>query len=283
MIAKQLEGGLNFDGCQSSRSLKPETYSILAGKLSTGLHTERVKPSLKDNTTYYYAILASLCILSIFISLIAGGIAYALTPNPSGGLTLIIVTCITTQALTLLITIPGTSLLGFLAFKRGLDPDVVIYPLSSNVADISATTSFLIALAMGYMPRLYGRPLLYGIGTTFLLFTLGLTYFVRREKNLRRVLKSTLITVGLVTLISTVTGLGLVQIGEYLTTTPGVLIIYPALIDTLGDAAAIFGSVSTTKLVLGETNPELRAISEQKDVLLQIFFATLIFSNSPLK
>lgn len=204
-------------------------------------------------------------------------IAYILTPKASKDLTLIIITCITIQALTLFVTIPGTSLLGFLAFNRGLNPDVMIYPLSSTVADIWATISFLIALALGFKPRFLGRSLLYGIGTSFFLFTVGVTYFSRKEEHLWNTLKSTLITVVVVTLISSLAGLALIQIKEDLAKIPGVLIIYPALIATLGYAAAIFGSISTTRLVLGEIKPKLGGIWEQKQVFGQIFLATLIF------
>ncbi|MBC7130964.1 magnesium transporter, partial [Candidatus Bathyarchaeota archaeon] len=153
---------------------------VLAGRLSTGLHVELIKPSLKGNTRYYYAIISSLLALSIFISLVMSGMTALLTGSPLGELPLIISVCISAQAITMLLTVPATSTVGFLAFKKGLDPDAMLYPISSTIADIWSTIAYIITLSATFtLP--FGTQLAYLIAFTTITVAGALAFFFRKE------------------------------------------------------------------------------------------------------
>lgn len=59
----------------------------------------------------------------------------------------------------------------------------------------------------------------------------------------------------------------------YIKNSPGLLSVYPALINTLGAAGAIFGSLSTTKLALGLIKTQLREIGGEIKDIIQIGIA----------
>ena len=64
---------------------------------------------------------------------------------------------------------------------------------------------------------------------------------------------------------------------DYIKKSPGIIVVYPALIDTLGDAAAIFGSISTTRLFIGFIKSKIGQIRRQTGILSQILIATFLF------
>jgi cation transporter-like permease len=76
--------------------------------------------------------------------------------------------------------------------------------------------------------------------------------------------------------ISAISGISLSKVMVYIKNSPGLLSVYPALINTLGAAGAIFGSLSTTKLALGFIKTELKEIRGELQELIQIGFAVSI-------
>ncbi|RLI19057.1 hypothetical protein DRO54_09195 [Candidatus Bathyarchaeota archaeon] len=253
---------------------------VLSGRLSTGLHTKLIEPSLRKNTSYYYSILTSIYTLSLISSLTIGTLAFILSiifyEIAIGEFALIIFSCIVTKAIALLITVPFTSLLGFLAYRRGLDPDVVVYPISSTVADIWATIAYIITLSMAFSFGLAGNIILYAIGLGFILTVLCLTYRFRKETEYWKTLKEAFFSVLIVGLIEAIGGFFLSRIKTQMERSPGILLVYPALMATTGSAGAIFGSISTTKLVLGLTQPSFKGIRNELSDLTQIGAASFI-------
>lgn len=74
----------------------------------------------------------------------------------------------------------------------------------------------------------------------------------------------------LVTIIVNVTGLFLKEIKTSIGSNPEVYVVYPALIDTIGDVGSIVGSTATTKLFTGIIRP---SILQVKNHLYEIFGA----------
>ena len=249
---------------------------VLAGRLSTGLHVELIKPSLTKNTRYYYAVASSLLSLSLIVSFIMSTMAFIVTGALLSELPLIFSTCITAQAITMLLTVPATSMIGFIAFKRGLDPDAILYPISSTLADIWATISYLIALYMAFWLPV-GQTIIYIIGIATIIFAGALTYIFSKESEYWRTLREASLTIVVVTLIATVSGYSLSHIKSRLEASPEILIVYPALIDTLGDSVAIFGSISTTKLFIGTLESKLSHLTTQVRDLAQLWLSSTIY------
>jgi len=246
---------------------------IEAARISTGLHMGTVKPTFRGNTKYYYSILASMVTLSLLMSLLMGSLAFIFSGATLEELPIILSTAISSQTIAIILIVPATSLAGHESFKRGLDPDAVVYPISSTVADIWATISYIIALTIAFGPSIINHI----IASATVIFTLLVIVIFSREEEFRRTIRESFPTVASVTLISSISGFSLSSARKRIEETPGILTIYPAIIDTLGDCGAIFGSTSTTKLFTGLMEPSLSEISSRINELAQIWVAGLIY------
>ncbi|ACB07627.1 magnesium transporter [Candidatus Korarchaeum cryptofilum] len=246
---------------------------IEAARISTGLHLGTVKPTFRGNTKYYYSILASMVTLSLLMSLLMGSLAFIFSGATLEELPIILSTAISSQTIAIILIVPATSLAGHESFKRGLDPDAVVYPISSTVADIWATISYIIALTIAFGPSIINHI----IASATVIFTLLVIVIFSREEEFRRTIRESFPTVASVTLISSISGFSLSSARKRIEETPGILTIYPAIIDTLGDCGAIFGSTSTTKLFTGLMEPSLSEISSRINELAQIWIAGLIY------
>jgi len=248
---------------------------IEAARISTGLHLGTIKPSFRRNTVYYYSIIASMTVLSLLMSLIMGLLAYASTgPDPSE-LPLILSTAISSQTIAMMLIVPATSLVGHESFKRGLDPDAVLYPITSTVADIWATISYVISLSLAFSGA--GSAVIYLIASSTVVLALVLALVFRREEEFRRTLRESFLTIVAVTAISSISGFSLSSVREVIEEAPGVLTVYPAIIDTIGDCAAIFGSTSTTALFTGLLRPDIGELRSKLQDAVQIGGAGLAY------
>jgi mgtE-like transporter len=246
---------------------------IEAARISTGLHMGTVKLTFRGNTKYYYSILASMVTLSLLMSLLMGSLAFIFSGATLEELPIILSTAISSQTIAIILIVPATSLAGHESFKRGLDPDAVVYPISSTVADIWATISYIITLTIAFGPSIINHI----IASATVIFTLLVIVIFSREEEFRRTIRESFPTVASVTLISSISGFSLSSARKRIEETPGILTIYPAIIDTLGDCGAIFGSTSTTKLFTGLMEPSLSKIASRINELAQIWIAGLIY------
>lgn len=248
---------------------------IEAARISTGLHLGTIKPSFRRNTIYYYSIVASMVTLSLFMSVLMGFLSCLLTRSGFDELPLILSTAISSQTIAVMLIIPLTSFVGHESFRRGLDPDAVIYPITSTVADIWATSSYVISLNLAFNEL--GAILLQLISIATVLFTLIVVILFYREKEFRNTLRESSLTIASVTLVSSISGFALSSAREVIESTPGILTIYPAIIDTIGDCAAIFGSISTTRLFIGSMRPFFSELRSCYGEIAQIWGAGLFY------
>ncbi len=246
-----------------------------AARISTGLHLGTIKPSFRRNTIYYYSVLASLTTLSLLLSTLMGLLSWLFTRSSFGELPLILSTAISSQTITIILTLPATSLIGRESFRRGLDPDAVIYPTTSTIADVWATLSYIISLNLAFSEL--GTIALRLISIATVLFTLMVVILFHGEREFRTTLRESFLMVTVVTLISSISGLSLSSAREVIESTPGILTVYPAVIDTIGDCAAIFGSILTTRLFIGSMRPAFNELRSIYGELAQIWCAGLIY------
>jgi mgtE-like transporter len=250
---------------------------ILAGRLSTGLHVGLINPSLTKNTKYFHAILSSQLTLSLLSSLLTSFIAFIVTSAPAEDLNMIIFTSIAIQAISLGLINPATAIIAFIAYRKGLDPDIILYPFSSSIADVLSTISYVISLITIFWFNIAGIITIYIIGLIAIFFSCINTYKFRDEKEYWKTLRESLLAVVITTLIAMISGYSLLQIERQLEEAHGVLLIYPALIDSLGDIAASFGSITTTRLHLGLIEAKIGGIRRQLSDLVQIWFSGLTY------
>ncbi|MEM4581972.1 MAG: magnesium transporter [Candidatus Korarchaeum sp.] len=248
---------------------------IEAARISTGLHLGTVRPSFRGNTTYYYSIISSTIVLSLLMSVLMGFLACIFGGSGLSELPLVVSTAISSQTIAVAVIVPATSFVGHESFKRGMDPDVVVYPVTSTIADIWATLSYVISLSLAFNE--VGVILIYLIASSTIIFTLILAVIFSREEEFRRTTRESFLTIATVTLISSLSGLSLSSVREVIERTPGILTVYPAIIDTIGDCAAIFGSISTTNLFTGLLSPSIVEIRSKVGDIAQIGAAGLIY------
>ncbi|MEM3372086.1 MAG: magnesium transporter [Candidatus Korarchaeum sp.] len=248
---------------------------IEAARISTGLHLGTVRPSFRGNTTYYYSIISSMIVLSLLMSVLMGFLACIFGGSGLSELPLVVSTAISSQTIAVAVIVPATSFVGHESFKRGMDPDVVVYPVTSTIADVWATLSYVISLSLAFNE--VGVILIYLIASSTIIFTLILAVIFSREEEFRRTTRESFLTIATVTLISSLSGLSLSSVREVIERTPGILTVYPAIIDTIGDCAAIFGSISTTNLFTGLLSPSIVEIRSKVGDIAQIGAAGLIY------
>lgn len=248
---------------------------IEAARISTGLHLGIMRPSFRGNTTYYYSVIASMVVLSLLMSTIMGFLACLLTCSSLSELPLIVSTAISSQTIAMAVIVPATSFVGHESFKRGLDPDAVVYPVTSTVADVWATLSYVISLSLAFDE--VGTTLVYLLASSTVVFTLLLIAIFFREEEFRRTVRESFLTIATVTSISSISGFSLSSVRGVIEGTPGILTVYPAIIDTIGDCAAIFGSTSTTNLFTGLLSPDIRELRFRIGDIAQIGAAGLIY------
>lgn len=248
---------------------------IEAARISTGLHLGTIRPSFRGNTTYYYSMIASMVVLSLLMSTLMGFLACFLTGSSLSELPLIVSTAVSSQTIAMAVIVPATSFVGHESFRRGLDPDAVVYPVTSTVADVWATLSYVISLSLAFNE--VGATLIYLVASSTVIFTLLLTAIFFREEEFRRTIRESFLTIVTVTSISSISGFSLSSVRGVIEETPGILTVYPAMIDTIGDCAAIFGSTSTTNLFTGLLSPDIRELRFRIGDIAQIGAAGLIY------
>ena len=130
---------------------------ILCGRMSTGLHLGTIKPSLFKNTDLFYSVIGSLLTLSYIEGLLIGTYNYILIFSlyrTGIGVFMDIISVVTFTMFTgPLIIIPITTEVSNLSYKHGMDPDILVYPIMSTVADILVTLIFFLTIDLYLLNR----------------------------------------------------------------------------------------------------------------------------------
>jgi len=97
-----------------------------------------------------------------------------------------------------------------------------------------------------------------------------------REPEFFKTIKESLLTLVLVSFIVSVTGSVLSKISEVAGSRREIYMVYPALIDTMGDVGSIVGSTATTKLALGTIRPSFTSIKKHSTEIVGAWMASLV-------
>jgi len=237
---------------------------LFSGRLTTGLHLGTVRPSLRENTKsfhlLYFATVTLTLQSSLMMGLFASFLSISLWGSPLTDVSGILSVIITTMGLSLLFVSPATLGVSILAFRYGLDPDIIVYPVISTFADILVTVCFILAIGLSFYPGHVGA---YVAGLSDLFFALVVLFILaryRKEREFTRTIKEFSLALAVVTIIASVTGNFLGKVSQLIGSRPDIYVVYPALIDTMGDIGSIVGSTTTTKLALGTVDPSLKSI-----------------------
>jgi mgtE-like transporter len=163
----------------------------------------------------------------------------------------------------------------FATFKKGLDPDIVVYPVMSTVADIFITICYVAVLNLFFFSDL-GKSTIVIIGLSHLLAVFYIFPKNRRESEFIKTIKESLVTIMFVAVIVNITGTILKGISNFVENRLEIYTVYPALIDMLGDVGSTVGSTATTKLALGLLKPSLSSIRHHARNIFSAWAASII-------
>jgi mgtE-like transporter len=259
-------------------SAKGVIGGLLSGRLSTALHLGTIHPTFFKNTKSFYKLFEALVVITLATSVAMSSIAIVFG-NLFWGITFadfpaILSVVMATMALGLLLSLI-TIKVSFVSFKRGLDPDIVVYPIMSTVADIFITLFYMAVISLFFSVYL-GSWIIAAIALSFSFLALYILPKNMHDVDFIKTVKESMTTMLLVAFIVNITGTVLKQISYFVADRKEVFTVYPALIDTIGDVGSVVGSTATTKLALGLLTPSLASMRSHAKNIFSAWSASLM-------
>jgi len=281
MIALQLN---IFDSTPWAIALYPAVISVkaiitglLTGRLSTALHLGTVYPRFFGNTKSFYKLLSAMIVLTLTtsatISLVAmlfGTLFWGVAISDLPAILTVMVATLSLGLLITLITIKFT----FISFKKSLDPDTIVYPAVSILANIVITFLYIGVLNLYFSGGQWAIVIFGLINVLLVLFILPLN---ARDREFRKIIKESLPTILLVAFLVNITGTFLKGISNMVSGNRAIYTVYPAMIDMMGDAGLIVSSAATVKLTLGVLSPTLGAIKNHAKSIFSAWSSSFVF------
>ncbi len=251
---------------------------LFCGRMSTGLHLGTIPARLfGENTKRFYLLWGSIIVLTFESSIILGLIALFFGAAFLGmgffSAVTIFGVLIATMAISIVAISPLTIVIAFSSFKRGLDPDVVVYPIESTMADVLVTLCYILVLYTLFFVQA-GWIAVLAICIVFIGVVLFIFYKNEKEPEFVRTIKEAFYIMLIVAFIVNITGSVLSRISSIVGSRPAVYVVYPALIDTMGDVGAIVGSTATTKLALGAIDSSFKSIRSHRNQIAGAWIAS---------
>jgi mgtE-like transporter len=166
--------------------------------------------------------------------------------------------------------------LAFISFKRGLDPDVVVYPIISTAASIFITLCFIGVLNLFFFLHYLGSLVIVAIGLTHVFLVLYLIAKDKEEPEFLKTIRESLIMLMFVALILTLTGSVFKGISRLAENRKEIYTIYPALINMVSNVGSGVGSTANTKLALGLLKPSFSSIRNHARNISSAWVASFI-------
>ena len=176
-----------------------------------------------------------------------------------------------------LVLLVVTVKVAFFSFKRGLDPDIVVYPLMSAVASIFITLCYIVVLNLVlFLRQLWRQRQLLFLELQILLLVLYIFPKKLHEAEFIKTIRESLASLMIVAVIVNVTGTLLKGISRYANSRIEFYTVYPALIGLVSDVGSVVGSTATTKLALGMLKPKLSSIGHHAKNIVSAWIASLV-------
>jgi len=254
---------------------------MVCGRLSSGLWAGTIRPGLFGNTEEFKVIYRVALVLSASSSLTMSLIIwfYGLPLGADVHVALEIASAMTsTMAFSFAVTMPIPAIVSFASFRRGVNPDVMTYPIGSTSSDVLVTCCYaasLLLLSLGTVGQAIGGAL----GLVFVMAGASTLLLHRRDRGFMRMLKEGLLASLVAISISGLTGVFLADISASIGLWPGLCMIYPAMMSTMGDVGSVVGSTATTKLFRGELRPGVGAVKDHaREVAAAWAASALVFT-----
>src|SRR4030042_3820150 len=259
-------------------SAKGVIGGLLSGRLSTALHLGTVYPRFFKNTKSFYQLIQALVLITLAtsitissFSLVFGHLFWGITVADFPAIISVVVATMASGLAITLLTIK----VAFISFKRGLDPDIVVYPIMSTTADIIITLLYIAVLNLfffGYLGQ-------WAIAAIALVHVFLVFYIL--PKNLHEIefvktVKESMVTLLFVAFMVKITGTVLKRVDRFVVDRKEIYTVYPALIDMIGDVGSVVGSTATTKLALGLLTPSFSSMRNHAKTIFSAWTASII-------
>ncbi len=255
---------------------------LLSGRLSTGLHLGTINPQFMGNTKMFYKLIHGIIVLTLVTSLSVSVISL-LFGNLFLGIRLadfpaILSVIVSTLAIGLLFSVV-TIKVAFVSFRKGLDPDIIVYPVIATSASIFITLCYVGVLKLAtFLP---GVILITTIGFVHVFLVLFLLLRDMNDREFLRTIRESFLMLMLVALIVTLTGTifgGLTRFTqkEIVMIYPALLTAYPALINNISNVGSVVGSTANTKLALGMLKPNFSSIKNHAKNITSAWLASFL-------
>jgi mgtE-like transporter len=256
-------------------SVRGAIGGLFSGRLGTSLHLGTIKPVFTKNTKEFGALLRVVITLALMsgISVGAGTWVFGvfLWNATIVDLFPLLAVIISTMALSVVFVSPLTMLFSVFSFRRGLDPDVVVYPITSPVSDIINTGCYGLSLSLFFLFGSFGRYLIFFIDIIFISWVIYIIVRNIGETKFVGTIQEFIPTLLFVSFIVNVTGSLLDRING-----TRMVAVYPAIIATIGGVGSIIGSTATTKLALGLIKPSFSSLKEHINEVSGAWLASIV-------
>lgn len=261
-------------------SIRGAVGGLFSGHLGTGLHLGTIKASFVKNTKDFNLLLRVIVTLALVsgVSVGTGTWIFGVFMWNATVMDFVQLLAVTTATMALSVVFVSPLTMGFsvLSFRRGLDPDIIVYPVTSTMSDIISTVCYVLSLSLFFMFEPFGRYLIWILDTVFIVFVVYILVKNRNETKYTETIREFLLTLVFVTLIVNVTGSFLTKIGGVTGDLKAIIAVYPAIITTVGGVGSIIGSTATTKLALGVTTPTFSSIKQHISEIGGAWLASIV-------
>jgi mgtE-like transporter len=205
-------------------------------------------------------------------ALFFGHLFWGITPSDFPAILSVVVATMALGLTLFLVTVK----VAFVSFKRGLDPDIVVYPVMSSVAGVLITVFYVVALNLFFLFGAMGQYVLVILGLVHLLFVAYVFPRNLHEQEFIKTLKESLAAIIFVSLIVNITGTILRRISFVVRDSRAIFTVYPALISMISDVGSVVGSTATTKLALGLLTPSFSSIRNHAKNVFSAWTASIM-------
>jgi mgtE-like transporter len=251
---------------------------LLSGRLSTALHLGTIYPRFADNTKSFYKLIEAVIVLTLVtsaamgaVSLVFGHLFWGITFADLPAILSVVVATLTIGLALLAVTLK----VAFVSFKRGLDPDIMVYPVMSTVATLFITLCYVVTLNLFFSYSDFGKWTIILLGVAHLALVLYLVPRNLRDPDFIKTIRESLAALMIVALIVNVTGTLLKGINRYVRNQNEIYLVYPALIALISDVGSVVGSTATTKLALGMLKPKLSSMKNHAQSIFSAWLASI--------
>lgn len=246
--------------------MRGNIYASMGSRISTGLHTGEITPSLRGSKLIAENVYSSLIQTVVMATVIAffamlGGF---LIGNQTIGFVHLFFISLFASLVAAIGLILTTLLVSILSFKKGLDPDNVSSPLIASIGDILNVASLFaigilsFSLSKGFM--LFSSLIISGIIIIFPLFSVRNSYYAKK------ILKESMAFLAICAFLSTLAGSLLDKNLEFIGIFPLLLVLSPLFNAENGNIGSILSARISTSFHLGQAEitflPKLKILKE---------------------